>query len=125
VPLPPGEVRILDFKVDAYPDGRRLKVYIELTPFQKKPSGDIRVTDRAGNPVAATSFIEIIQPKNEMTLHLRSFDSEGQYTATATIFYNQGLEDLEDGAQIVDLPEKIFVDEATHPFTIPPHSPEP
>jgi len=93
IPLPPQEVRIRDLKVVPYPDGRRVRLRIELTPFQKYPSGEILITDGLGNPIASASFVEAITPKLEMTLHLRSLDPDGQYNIDVTLFYSQEIED--------------------------------
>lgn len=111
VPLPPEEVRILDLSVDPYPDGRRLRVIFELTPFQKKPHGDLVIRDLSEIHVADTSFVEIVTPCIELTLHLRSFDPAGKYSASLTLFYlpEIGNGNLED--QSPERLEKQIVDE--------------
>jgi len=116
VPVPPDEVRILDLKIEPWSDGRRIRVYVELTPFQKKPHGDIVIQDAVGNPVASTSFIEAITPWIEMTLHLRSLDPTGQYKAIVTLFYLEEIEDETQGDKVWVRPSKIIVDEATQQF---------
>ena len=118
VPLPPDEVRILDLEVVPYPDGRRLRVLIELTPFQKYPSGEVNITDSLGNPVASTSFIEAITPKLEMTLHLRNIDPKGEYHLAMILFYPQEIEDEQPGEQTLMRSEKKVVDEKTLYFTV-------
>lgn len=111
IPLPPNEVRILSFEVRPYADGRRLRVLFELTPFQAKPHGDIVIRNLAGEPLAMTSFVEAITPRNEMTVHLRRLDPGGHYSATLTVFYPSEVEDeSEDGEGLVRL-EKQVVDE--------------
>jgi hypothetical protein len=118
VPLPPDEVRIQVFKIDPYPDGRRLRVFFELTPFQQKPHGDIVVYNLAGNPVATASFIEAITPRNEMTLHLRTPNPDGHYSATLTVFYRSDIEEDNQRKQAPFDPEKKVVDEKTIRFEI-------
>jgi len=111
IPLPPDEVRILSFEVRPYPDGRRLRVLFELTPFQQKPHGDIVIKNLAGEPLATTSFVEAITPQNEMTVHLRRLDASGHYAARLTVFYPSEVEDeSEEGGGMVRL-EKQVVDE--------------
>ncbi len=111
IPLPPDEVRILLFEVDPYPDGRRLRVLFELTPFQMKPHGDIVIFNLAGEPVATTSFVETITPRNEMTVHLRHLDPVGHYRATLTVFYPYEFEDEnQEGEGLVRLGKRV-VDE--------------
>lgn len=116
--LPPEEVRILEFKVETYPDGRRMRVTLELTPFQCKPHGDIVIRDSTGNQVAASSFVEAVTPRMEMTLHLRSIDPGGQYSAALTLFYSFEVEDGKDGDRILVRPEKQVVDQAEIYFVL-------
>jgi hypothetical protein len=95
VPLPPEEVRIRAFRAEPWPDGRRVLVRLELTPFQKRPSGKIIVLDDQGEEVANISIIETIDPKMEFTIHLRSPKPGCQYTASSTLFYTE----IEDQAK--------------------------
>ncbi len=118
IPLPPEEVRILKMTVDPYPDGGRVRVSLELTPFQQKPHGDILIMDRAGNVVAGTSFIEAVTPKFEMTLHLRSFDPDGQYQANITLFYSEEIEDGVQGDRTLVRLENNVVDHKMVSFNI-------
>ena len=118
VPLPPDEVRIRDFRVDPYPDGKRVRVYLELTPFQKHPSGELFITDLMGDQVATANIIETIDPKMELTMHLRIPDPQGEFTARAAIFYTDSLEDITEGDQIIAAPERRVVDEMEIQFEI-------
>lgn len=95
VPLPPEEVRIRAFRAEPWPDGRRVLVRLELTPFQKRPSGKILILDDQGEEVANISIIETIDPKMEFTIHLRSPKPGCQYTASSTLFYTE----IEDQAK--------------------------
>ena len=118
IPVPPDDVRILNLIADPYPDGGRVRVIIELTPFQQKPHGDIHIMDRKGNVVAGTSFIEAVTPKFEMTLHLRSFDPDGQYQVNITLFYSEEIEDGVQGDRVLVRSEKNVVDQKTVRFKI-------
>ncbi len=118
VPLPPNEVKILDLKVDPFPDGRRLRVFIEFTPFQQKPNGDLHITDSLGNLVATTSFIEAITPKLEMVLHLRATDPEGHYNLKLVVFYTAELGAEGQSNDPIFPPEKTIVDEKNIQFSI-------
>jgi hypothetical protein len=118
IPLPPDEVRILNLEVVPYPDGRRVRVLIELTPFQKYPSGEITIRDQLNNPVASVSFVEAITPKIEMTLHIRNNEPEGEYLLEMVLFY---LQEIPDNLQ--EMPaslqsKKNIVDEKTVQFVI-------
>lgn len=126
IPLPPEEVRIREFHAEAWPDGRRVRVYLELTAFQKRPSGEISILDENGEEVANIAIIETIDPRMEFTIHLRSPDRMGEYTASSTIFYTEI--ELEEGHQAPGdataekppppQPEKIVVDQAQTKFKI-------
>ena len=118
VPLPPGEVRIRDFGIEPYPDGKRLRITLELTPFLKPPSSEILITDRLGNLVATANIIEIIDPKIALTMHLRTPDPQGEFTARVLIFYTESLEDITEDDQIIAPPTRQIVDEKETQFMI-------
>ena len=118
VPLPPKEIRIRDFMVEPYPDGKRLRLTLDLTPFQKPPSCEIFVTDLLGNQVATANIIELIDPKMQLTMHLRIQELQGTFTARALIFYTENLEDITEGDQITGLPARQIVDEKDVTFQI-------
>jgi len=118
VPLPPKEVRIREFGVEPYPDGKRLRLTLELTPFLKPPSSEIFVTDLLGEQVATANIIEIIDPKIQITMHLRTPDPQGAFAARVLIFYTESLEDITEGDQIIAPPARQIVDEKETTFTI-------
>jgi hypothetical protein len=118
VPLPPQEVRIRNFNVEPYPDGRRLRLNLELTPFLKSPSSEIFVTDLQGNLVATANIIEIIDSKIALTMHMRMPDPQGKFTARVLLFYTEDLDDITEGDQIITSPARQIVDEKETQFTI-------
>jgi hypothetical protein len=118
VPLPPDEVRIRDLQVEPYPDGKRLRLSLELTPFQKPPSGEVFITDLLGNQVATASIIEAIDAKMQLTLHLRVPDAQGTFITRAIIFYSADIDEITEDDQIVAMPEKKIVDEMEVQFEI-------
>ena len=118
-PLPRDEVRLLGLTVEAYPDGRRVLVSIELTPFLEKPNGDIVITNGEGQCVAEACFIGTIVPKFDMTLHLRhSSPRLGEYTAAVTIFFTEEIIGEGQDDQTPRLPEKMIVDKMTNNFIV-------
>ncbi len=48
VGLPPAEVRFTELRIEPWPDGRRLRVHVSLTPFQNKPDLEAMILDEAG-----------------------------------------------------------------------------
>lgn len=107
--LPPEEVRINDLIVEPYPDGKRIHLYVELTPFQLNPSGDILIKNQAGLVVGSSSFIEAVTPKFDFTLHLRHSEP-GEYLATLTLFYTNEVEETDPEGKVLFRPERMIVD---------------
>lgn len=68
--LPPADTRLLDLRAEPYPDGKRLRVTLDLTPFQQKPYLELTLTDSAGEVVVETSIVEPVTWGLELTLHL-------------------------------------------------------
>ncbi len=89
--LPPEETRITSLRAEPYPDRARLRVNIEVTPFQKRPHIDVTLFDLEGNEIAATSLVEPISWKLEFTLHVRGkTDPAGGYRLEARLYYPDG-----------------------------------
>ena len=119
IPLPPGEVRIRRLEANLWPDGRRVTVLMYVTPFQKRPSGEIIITNALGDELANISIIETMDPKMEFTLHLRGADIVGPCTVSAVVFYS---EEENDPAATENIPtskqNRIVVDQATTRFEL-------
>jgi hypothetical protein len=92
VPLPPAEVRIQVLKIEPWPDGQRVRVYIEIDPFQKRPSAELEVKNQAGQTVASVSVIETMDRRMEFNLHLREKESGGTYQLSAVLYYSESEE---------------------------------
>ena len=127
IPLPPEEVRIRELTAEPWPDGRRVRVYVELTPFQTRPNGEINITNTDEEEVASVSFIETIDPKMQFTLHLRTPETQGEFSVNASIFYpvlinGQKLGETQD-QEPLPIPQDIMVvDQSFIKFTIPSSS---
>jgi hypothetical protein len=68
--MTPEETRITSLSAEPYPDGRRLHVNIEMTPFQKRPHLEITLKDGEGGEIASASVVEPLTWKIEFTMHL-------------------------------------------------------
>jgi hypothetical protein len=87
----PEETRITELRAEAYPDRGRVRVNLEITPFQTRPHVDISLTDSDGDEVATTSFVEPMTWKLEFTLHIRGkADPAGGYRLEARLYYPDG-----------------------------------
>jgi hypothetical protein len=113
-PLPPGEVRIRKLQADPWPDGRRVKIYLEVDPFQRRPSADLTITDRDGREVAGASVIESMNRKMEMNLHLRDAEP-GEFTLQVVVFY-AAVQEPNEAAEAGGSIERTIVDTASVTF---------
>jgi hypothetical protein len=87
--MTPEETRITSLTAQPYPDGYRLHVNIEMTPFQKRPHLEVVLNDANGNEIASTSIVEPMSWKIEFTMHIRG-ELNNPYTLEATLFYPAG-----------------------------------
>jgi hypothetical protein len=86
-PLPPEEVRITGISAEPYPDGQRVRVMVEMSPFQVRPNLELVLLDMEGEEVATANIIEPMNYKIELTLHIRREDPAGTYRLDARLFY--------------------------------------
>lgn len=88
--LPPTKTRLLDLRAESYPDGNRIQVEVEMTPFQQKPYLDLVLTNPDGNIVATASIVEPTSCKLALTLHIRKppMATIGNFDKAAGISYN-------------------------------------
>jgi hypothetical protein len=87
--MTPAETRITALTAEPYPDGYRLRVKVEMTPFQQRPHLEVVLTDRNGDEVASTNIVEPMGWKLEFTMHIRG-ELENPYTLEAKLFYPDG-----------------------------------
>lgn len=88
--LPPEQTRLLDLRAEPYPDGRRLRVGLELTPFAVRPELELTLVGPGAQTVAEASIIEPMSRKLELTLHRKQDagnEEPGAYTLTAILSY--------------------------------------
>jgi hypothetical protein len=69
--LPPEKTRFLDLRAEPNPDGKRIRVSLDLTPFQKRPYIELTLTRPDGRVVSSASIVEPTAWKLELTLHIR------------------------------------------------------
>ncbi len=82
----PEETHLTSLKAEAYPDGRRLRVNLEVTPFQKRPYIEVVLTNADGYEIASTSIVEPLSWKLEFTMHIRG-ELRNPYTLNARLYY--------------------------------------
>ena len=69
--LSPAETRLLNLRAEPDPDGKRLRVTLELTPFLQRPYLELSLTESTGQEVSSASIVEPVGWKLELTLHIR------------------------------------------------------
>jgi hypothetical protein len=116
-PLPPEEVRLRGLRAEPWPDGLRVKVFLELTPFQKRPSAELTLIGPDGEEAARSSILETFSRKMELNLHLRPDAAAGEYTLDITVYYQKLPNQEQPDAP---MPAPLIVDRGQHRFHIPP-----
>lgn len=87
----PEETRISSLGAEPYPDGRRIHVNMDITPFQKRPHIDVALFDSEGLEAASASFIEPLTWRLEFTIHIRGRENvAGKYRLEARLYYPDG-----------------------------------
>ncbi len=88
----PEETKITSLTAEPHPDGRRLRVHIEMTPFQKRPHLEVLLRNADGDEVASTSIVEPMIWKIEFVMHLRG-ELRNPYSLEAKLYYPDGPSD--------------------------------
>jgi len=88
----PEDTRILSLTAEPYEDGRRVRVNIEMSPFEKRPHLEFTLTDREKQEISTASFVEPMQWKLEFTMHLRKKPIDGPLDLEARLYYPDGPE---------------------------------
>jgi len=90
IPQPRDKIKIERLEAQPYPDGWRVRVVLELTPFQERPSLDIHVRTVEGRLVSEMTVIETMIRHMEFTVHIRGVASPvGDYIADAALYYGE------------------------------------
>ena len=85
----PEETHITSLTAEPYPDGERVRVNIEMTPFQTRPYLEVSLTDANGDEIATASIVEPMSWKLEFTMHLRGANAN-PFKIAAMLFYPDG-----------------------------------
>jgi hypothetical protein len=85
--VPPEDVRFEEITVEPWPDTRRVRVRVGITPFTSPPNLRVEVIDPNGQAVTSAHIVETINHRMVFTLHLRSEPLEGNYTLSAEVYY--------------------------------------
>jgi hypothetical protein len=85
---PPQEMRFVDLQVEPWKENpRRVRVHLEVTPFQNRPNLTILIHEAGGREVASIYIIETIERKMSFTMHLRGEEIAQPLTLSASLEY--------------------------------------
>ena len=88
--LPPANTRLLDLRTEPTPlHEKRLRIVLEMTPFQQKPDVSLTLTDPTREIAAMISIIEPIACRLDHPLHIRKpgVPAGGAYKLVANLSY--------------------------------------
>jgi len=81
------DVRINQLGLYVYPDGRRLAVGFDITPFIERPSIDVNLYNDRGEPAGSLTVIEADETNFTLTMHLRDRSPTARYLLQAELYY--------------------------------------
>jgi hypothetical protein len=116
--MSPEEVRLREVKVTPQANSGRVKIYLELTPFIKKPNINVTITDVMSKEVAQINILETMLPKLEFTMHLHKPEQGGKYSVETTVYYQMMPEPSETPVDL-HLPDPMIVDRHKATFILP------
>lgn len=116
--VPPEDVRLREVKVAVQSNGGRVKIFLELTPFMKRPNIDVTISDASGKEVAHTNILETMVPKLEFTMHLHEPEQGIEYRIETSVYYQRMPEPNDTQGNIL-LPDPMIVDRQIETFVFP------
>ena len=118
-PPPQDDIKILALDAEPYPDGRRVRVKLVLSPFLQGPNAEINLSNHDDELLASINIVNIFIPENEFTLHIPENKSlPGSYTVNVEVFYIEEGEIEQDGETQFNM-KKSLVDSTSTLFSIP------
>jgi hypothetical protein len=116
VPVPPAEMRFLELRAEPVIDDGplRVRVYVEVTPFQKRPFIEVVLAGQKGQEIATASVIEPLQRKNVFTMHIRGGQQRGKFSLHARMYYPSNTDNPTDRENLTT----IESDQAKYDFVV-------
>jgi len=112
------QIKIKAFIAEPYPDGRRVKIKLLLSSFQRGPDAEIKISDQDNLQLASVNIVSIFSQENEITLHIPgNHNKPGSYNASVEVFYIEEKEIEQEGGGQLDF-KQTLIDSALTSFTI-------
>lgn len=89
------DVRLLRTRLEVSPEGKRIAVDLELTPFIERPTIDLRLYDDEGKLAGMLKIIETLDTFNRVVMHLRGEQASDHYTFVMQVYFANVDEDLQ------------------------------
>lgn len=103
-PQPPGAVRFLAVRAEPYADRRRIKLSYEVSPFQQRPSVEIRLLAPDGADLGSITVVDVVGARFSLTAHLRGDAPAATPVRVVSILGYDDLPEVDRRELIVDLP---------------------
>ena len=88
VPQPRHKIKIESLTARPYADRFRVKVGLQITPFQERPNLVVVARTSDGRQVSDLDIIATMHYDNEYTMHIRGIDDpQGSYTLSAELYF--------------------------------------
>ncbi len=100
------DVRIERIRLEVSPEGRRVAVDLEMTPFIERPTVELYLANERGEKAGLLTIIETLDRKISVVMHLRDQEPTETYTLTARVYYATVTEQMQ--RQVVDTLEQSF-----------------
>jgi hypothetical protein len=101
VPQPRDKIKVEKLEAVPYPDGWRVKVIVDVTPFQERPNLEIKVRSTGDRLVSELSVIETMIRHMEFTVHIRGVSSPvGDYIAQASLYYGEDITQIQHHMEV-------------------------
>ena len=104
------DVRLLRTRLEVAPEGRRVAVDLELTPFVERPTIEGRLFNGSGESAGLINMIETLDTVNRVVMHLRDSETINPYRLELRIYYAHIEQDM----------KRMMVDEVIQTFEVTP-----
>lgn len=81
------DVRLKDIQIEVAPDGRRVALDLELTPFIERPSIELMLENERGERAGTLTIIETMNHRVGVVVHLRDKSPTAVYNLFANVYY--------------------------------------
>ena len=99
------DVRIKDIVTEVSPEGRRVSVGFDLTPFRDRPSLDVVIVNAEGEIAGNITVIETLAHQFILIIHIRDKNPTTRYDVFTELFYTG---EPGDPRQVIDRHQTEF-----------------